>query len=237
MLDILKMSAASDWKFKFLASMEDGITVRYEDTTLTFWLDTEGRYHRDLLPALICKSQDDLIESWFTHGQLVKENFYDHDILTETVYHNGNVGKYGSAIIEYPENTDDIVYYFQNNDKLIVTDENEIVSTTSYGRGLDYAVNESGKADGILHRVDGPAVEYSNGGYEYWVDGKLHREDGPAIWHPPDERMPWHSVDITELYYLHGKLHRTDGPAYTKNGKKKYYIHGVRIPKSLLYLN
>lgn len=32
-----------------------------------------------------------------------------------------------------------------------------------------------------LHREDGPAIEYPDGGKEWWVNGKLHREDGPAI--------------------------------------------------------
>ena len=33
----------------------------------------------------------------------------------------------------------------------------------------------------ILHRSDGPAVEWSNGSKEWWIDNKRHREDGPAI--------------------------------------------------------
>jgi hypothetical protein len=32
----------------------------------------------------------------------------------------------------------------------------------------------------MLHREDGPAVEYADGEVEYWVNGRLHREDGPA---------------------------------------------------------
>lgn len=34
---------------------------------------------------------------------------------------------------------------------------------------------------GELHRLDGPAVEQTNGQKEWWVDGELHRLDGPAI--------------------------------------------------------
>jgi hypothetical protein len=34
---------------------------------------------------------------------------------------------------------------------------------------------------GLLHREDGPAVEYNNGKKEWWINGKLHREDGHAI--------------------------------------------------------
>lgn len=33
----------------------------------------------------------------------------------------------------------------------------------------------------ILHRTDGPAVEYANGYKAWYVNGKYHREDGPAV--------------------------------------------------------
>jgi hypothetical protein len=33
----------------------------------------------------------------------------------------------------------------------------------------------------ILHRTEGPAVEWSDGSKEWWLYGKLHRTDGPAI--------------------------------------------------------
>ena len=51
-----------------------------------------------------------------------------------------------------------------------------------------------------LHRLDGPAVEYTNGHKEYWVEGKLHRLDGPAV------------------EYRH-----------TKKYKKYYYVNGVNV--------
>jgi len=31
------------------------------------------------------------------------------------------------------------------------------------------------RLNGVLHRLDGPAIEWANGGKEWWVDGKLHR--------------------------------------------------------------
>jgi hypothetical protein len=34
---------------------------------------------------------------------------------------------------------------------------------------------------GKYHRTDGLAVEWKNGGKEWWVEGKRHRTDGPAI--------------------------------------------------------
>ena len=35
--------------------------------------------------------------------------------------------------------------------------------------------------NGLRHREDGPAVEYSDGYKEWWINDKLHREDGPAV--------------------------------------------------------
>ena len=69
---------------------------------------------------------------------------------------------------------------------------------------------------GQRHREDGPAVEYANGGKEWWVNGKRHREDGPAY--------EW--SDGTKSWWLNGKLHRIDGPAIKwYNGKKEWYIN------------
>ncbi len=34
---------------------------------------------------------------------------------------------------------------------------------------------------GEIHRLDGPAVEYTNGDKYWYINGKLHREDGPAV--------------------------------------------------------
>lgn len=33
----------------------------------------------------------------------------------------------------------------------------------------------------ILHREDGPAIEWVNGDKEWYINNKQHREDGPAI--------------------------------------------------------
>jgi len=35
--------------------------------------------------------------------------------------------------------------------------------------------------NGKLHRENGPAIEYANGGEEWRQNGKLHRLDGPAV--------------------------------------------------------
>jgi len=43
----------------------------------------------------------------------------------------------------------------------------------------------------ILHREDGPAVEWSDGHKEWFLNGILHREDGPAIEYV-DGSKSWH---------------------------------------------
>ena len=33
----------------------------------------------------------------------------------------------------------------------------------------------------MLHREDGPAIEFSNGTKYWYINGERHREDGPAV--------------------------------------------------------
>lgn len=54
--------------------------------------------------------------------------------------------------------------------------------------------------EGLLHSVDGPALEYVDGRKERWVHGKLHRLDGPAIC----SITSWHSYDTFDEYYIDG---------------------------------
>lgn len=56
---------------------------------------------------------------------------------------------------------------------------------------------------GLLHRSEGPAVEYADGAKEWWSNGKRHRADGPAIEWP----------DGTREWWLNGERHRDNGPA------------------------
>ena len=55
--------------------------------------------------------------------------------------------------------------------------------------------NESGQ----YHRIDGPAVEYSNGSKEWYINGKRHREDGPAIeWNDGDKSWYLNDIEYSE---------------------------------------
>lgn len=89
----------------------------------------------------------------------------------------------------------------------------------------------------LLHRENGPAVEYIDGSKYWYENGLLHREDYPAIecsdrkcWYQNGKyhRMYGPAVDIFgkfKCWYQYGKKHRLDGPAVEYyNGNKFWYI-------------
>ena len=91
--------------------------------------------------------------------------------------------------------------------------DNKPTCTTSLNGDKRWFLN------GILHREDGPAVEYSNSDKEWWLNGKRHREDGPAL--------EWSNGE--KEWFLNGKLHREDGPAFEwANGDKEWFLNGKK---------
>jgi len=73
-------------------------------------------------------------------------------------------------------------------------------------------------ADGLLHRVDGPACIYSDGSQKWYKNGELHRDDGPSVI-LPNGYQEWHQ---------NGRLHRVDGPALIfANGSQRWYKNGL----------
>ena len=72
----------------------------------------------------------------------------------------------------------------------------------------------------ILHREDGPAIEYTNGDKTWFINGKCHREDGPAIEYTNGDKT----------WYLNGKYHREDGPAIeSADGYKEWWINDKQL--------
>ncbi len=67
--------------------------------------------------------------------------------------------------------------------------------------------------EGLLHREDGPAVEYADGGKIWYVNGKLHRTDGPAV----------ENADGSKSWSVNDKLHRIDGPAIEYADKPMFF--------------
>ena len=76
--------------------------------------------------------------------------------------------------------------------------------------------------NGKLHRDDGPAVEWPDGGKEWYRNGLLHRENGPALEWPDGYRV----------WLLNGQTHRDDGPAleWGDGIEGWWYRDGVRVP-------
>jgi hypothetical protein len=56
--------------------------------------------------------------------------------------------------------------------------------------------------DGELHRTNGPAIEYANGGRSWYINGKRHRLDGQAI-DRADGRREWY---VNDKYYSKDSL-------------------------------
>ena len=100
-------------------------------------------------------------------------------------------------------------FYFQEFHSLLVESGQEWVQPN--GSGLfgsnppeSTAEVTFHKVDGILHRTDGPAIEWIDERHqEWWFEGKRHNLNGPAIL--------W--KDGSKFYFVNGKRHRTDGPA------------------------
>jgi hypothetical protein len=70
---------------------------------------------------------------------------------------------------------------------------------------------------GQYHRLDDPAVVWSDGCKEWWLNGKPHRLDGPAVIF----------ADGTKAWFLNGRRHREDGPAVEGfTGYKSWYLNG-----------
>lgn len=76
--------------------------------------------------------------------------------------------------------------------------------------------------NGVRHREGGPASEYRDGTHKWWQNGKLHREDGPAIVRTDGYREWWQN----------DQRHRIDGPAVVgPNGLRLWCLYGVSYSK------
>ena len=84
---------------------------------------------------------------------------------------------------------------------------------------VDELGNKFWYVGGVLHRVDGPAIEWVNGDKEWFLGGKCHREGGPAV----------ECTDGYGAWYVGDELHRVDGPAIEwADGGREWYVNGLR---------
>jgi hypothetical protein len=94
----------------------------------------------------------------------------------------------------------------------------------------------------ILHRTDGPALEYRDGTKKWYDHGQLHRTDGPAlitasgteVWYDHDQRHRTDGPARTTAagdreWFVENQYHREDGPAIERfDGTQEWFIHGKR---------
>ena len=85
-----------------------------------------------------------------------------------------------------------------------------------YDIKVDAVGNKYYYVDFIIHRENGPAIEYITGEKWWYKNGLLHREDGPAIEY----------ANGNKIWYKNGDLHREDGPAKEyANGYKEWRLN------------
>ena len=87
-----------------------------------------------------------------------------------------------------------------------------------------FNINASGTREwwknGVLHRDDGPAVEWVDGARCWYKNGERHRDDGPAVEY----------ADGTREWWRYGYLHRDDGPAIEwASGTRDWYKNGIPL--------
>lgn len=110
-------------------------------------------------------------------------------------------------------------------------DKEEIIeSVTEYGIKL-----KSWYKNGLLHREDGPAIEYETGEKHWYINGLLHRDDGPAVEGAPLKK--YQTGYRFESWYKEGKLHRLDGPAITYASGDKFWYEDDKFIKSDLNIS
>jgi len=51
--------------------------------------------------------------------------------------------------------------------------------------------------NGVLHRENGPALEWANGSKFWYKEGKFHREDGPALEYTNGDK----------IWYIEGEMY------------------------------
>jgi hypothetical protein len=106
-----------------------------------------------------------------------------------------------------------MIKYFAGNNVYYLSNEKEYKNYTNW---IYMSYNE----DDLYHRLDGPAIEYSNGDKFWYLNGKRHRLDGPAKEYS----------DGDKFWYKNDKFHREDGPAIERiNGNKYYFYNGKKI--------
>jgi len=193
---------SKEWWVNGKRHREDGPAIIWADGSKEWYIN--HKRHREDGPAIIWASGT---KAWYINGQLHREDG------PARIWASGNKewwlnstrqpDYFGKKPIR--ENLDEEPYYIEY--------EEHDPEIDRYGNKRWYT------DDGKLHREDGPAVEWADGGKDWYINGQLHREDGPAeIWE-----------DGSKFWYQNDKRHREDGPARIwSDGSKEWWINNQR---------
>lgn len=92
--------------------------------------------------------------------------------------------------------------------------------SSSYAVSPDWDEVTEWRADGVLHRVGGPAIEHLDGSSFWYINGELHRDGGPAVV----------AADVREEWFQRGRRHRVDGPAIEwVAGWREWWVDGKQL--------
>lgn len=173
------------------------------------------------------------LDNYHESFSVVQKDSRPHSVLTDDmeIDKNTDFSKVKSFITIHPDS--DSFKAIVERKPVVVNSPPEIVKntgTTLEPNGCWKRVKTSGdiiwykdKDLKIISRLDGPAIENTNGYQAYVVDGKFHRLGGPAqIW---DENNC--------NYFEDDKLHRLDGPACVRSNPRdnQYFIKGKCFSK------
>jgi len=205
------------------------------------WRNEAGKFHREDGPA---REYSNGRKEWYKNGKLHRENgpAVEYENGSKEWYINGKRHRKDGPAIERPNG--DRLYYLNG---IKVKEEDLLINKEKWPKCI---IDEDGNKfweneNGLLHREDGPAIEWASGIKEWFVEGKRHRENEAAYeglngyklyWlngkKIEEKDLPWPRCTIDEFgnkFWKNkkGQYHRKDGPAKEYiNGDKFWYKNG-----------
>ena len=210
---------------------EDGPAMEWPDGYQEWYFN--GKLHREDGPAV---DDPNGYKAWYLHGER-----FDEEQFNARKRSGGSITEKRTTAVYLSEHIN------EDNEE---SGGKKYTATDSKGNKQYIHVNEYGTKNyfsdremTILHREDGPAIEWRGGRKTWYLNGKKHREDGPAVEDPYGYKEWWingqhHREDGPavvdpngdEEWWFNGKLHREDGPALVwADGNKEWYLNGKEL--------
>lgn len=156
---------------------EDGPALSCANGSWEWW--RAGYMHREGAPAVRVVDGERVIWEWHDDGDLHREGGPAVEVTdgSYAYYRRGVLHREGGPAVHLADlaTSGPCVPDWEAGHLYLYARLYELVPPSRHQACTHWYSN------GLLHRVDGPAVEYASGAYEHHVDGLLHREDGPAV--------------------------------------------------------